>query len=675
MRKAGKIKQVRAIWMAMSVAVLTATSTPEALWADADISTAETPGQDTAAAESESQAADSQAADQTNSQENGSEAVSSVVFDANGGMYADGSTRKTLSGSAWTDLSGTVTYGQSGGETVQDAPLFSQGDIATDMTLRYVIVSWTDQTDGAAVSLKEDGAASPFFVSSGNSQSGQTVTAGIPLVTAAPSSSDGVAGCAITYHALYAEGTDDASYEAPVRDGYVLEGWFADSDGTTPWDGSEAAGTVYANWTAAPSESEAVSTASSEPSPSSQTPALDSEPAATPSSQTPAPDSEPAATVTPAPDNTPAATPTPAASVPSTVTPGSGTGGAGATDVPAVSSVPIVTSEPSSVSESSASSAADVPTPTPSAPIATYKVEHQLMDADGKHYTLKDTETLSASAGATVRPRVHTYSGFISPGAQSALVQADGSTVVTYRYARQTYQYTLNTTEHASFSGSTPSGTYYYGASIRMRCTPDAGYTFLKWSNGDTSTSTSMTMPAGDVVISPVIQPTDYMITYDLQGGQADNPDSYTVTSPSITLTAPTRNGYRFVGWTGSNGQTPQVSVTIPTGSTGDLAYTAVWENTVSVSTASGVGTAASSAVSSSSSSAGTAARNGALGSVQTSDAGEMPLSITTVLCLAAIAMLSFAAGRSTKGVIKKEDHKRGESKQEKTKQEPHGEA
>lgn len=38
------------------------------------------------------------------------------------------------------------------------------------------------------------------------------------------------------------------------------------------------------------------------------------------------------------------------------------------------------------------------------------------------------------------------------------------------------------------------------------------------------------------------------------------------------------REGYRFTGWTGSNGDTPQLNVTIPKGSIGDLTFNANWE-------------------------------------------------------------------------------------------------
>lgn len=71
--------------------------------------------------------------------------------------------------------------------------------------------------------------------------------------------------------------------------------------------------------------------------------------------------------------------------------------------------------------------------------------------------------------------------------------------------------------------------------------------------------------------------PIDYTITYKLNGGTASNPVSYNVESNTFTLNNPTRAGYTFAGWTGSNGTTPQKNVSIYKGSTGNKFYKANW--------------------------------------------------------------------------------------------------
>ena len=70
-----------------------------------------------------------------------------------------------------------------------------------------------------------------------------------------------------------------------------------------------------------------------------------------------------------------------------------------------------------------------------------------------------------------------------------------------------------------------------------------------------------------------------YTITYDLAGGTVEgNPNTYTIETVAFTLKNPTKSGYTFTGWsgTGLDGEN-NMTVTIPTGSTGNRAYTAHW--------------------------------------------------------------------------------------------------
>lgn len=71
---------------------------------------------------------------------------------------------------------------------------------------------------------------------------------------------------------------------------------------------------------------------------------------------------------------------------------------------------------------------------------------------------------------------------------------------------------------------------------------------------------------------------TVYTITYDLDGGTTEepNPTTYT-TSDEFTLQNPTKDEFIFTGWTGSNGDTAQETVTITAGSVGNRTYRANW--------------------------------------------------------------------------------------------------
>ena len=76
-----------------------------------------------------------------------------------------------------------------------------------------------------------------------------------------------------------------------------------------------------------------------------------------------------------------------------------------------------------------------------------------------------------------------------------------------------------------------------------------------------------------------------YTITYNL--GEGVLPDGYPTTytyDAAVTLTNPTKTGYWFNGWTGSNGNTPNTTVTIVKNSHGNKSYTANWTNVWGVS-------------------------------------------------------------------------------------------
>ena len=77
-----------------------------------------------------------------------------------------------------------------------------------------------------------------------------------------------------------------------------------------------------------------------------------------------------------------------------------------------------------------------------------------------------------------------------------------------------------------------------------------------------------------------------YNITYDLDGGKFLNSSGtkydarsrYYQSDNIIKLDEPTKDGYTFLGWTGSNGSTPETSVTIAANTTGGLYYKANWQ-------------------------------------------------------------------------------------------------
>ena len=158
-----------------------------------------------------------------------------------------------------------------------------------------------------------------------------------------------------------------------------------------------------------------------------------------------------------------------------------------------------------------------------------------------------------------------------------------GNRSYTAHWSLNTYSITYD------LDGGTASGNpdFYTVESSTITLNPPTrtGYTFIGWSGTDLSGSDNLTVtiPTGSIgnrSYTAHWSLNTYSITYDLDGGTAfGNPDSYTVESAAITLNEPTKAGYVFTGWSGTDlvGE-DNLTVTIPAGSIGDRRYTAHWE-------------------------------------------------------------------------------------------------
>ena len=164
-----------------------------------------------------------------------------------------------------------------------------------------------------------------------------------------------------------------------------------------------------------------------------------------------------------------------------------------------------------------------------------------------------------------------------------------GNRSYTAHWSLNTYSITYD------LNGGTVSGNpdFYTveSAAITLNQPTKTGYTFTGWSGTDLTgeDNLTVTIPAGstgDRSYTAHWSLNTYSITYDLNGGTVSgNPDFYTVESAAITLNQPTRIGYTFTGWSGTNltGE-DNLTVTIPTGSIGNRSYTAHWSlNTYSI--------------------------------------------------------------------------------------------
>ena len=166
---------------------------------------------------------------------------------------------------------------------------------------------------------------------------------------------------------------------------------------------------------------------------------------------------------------------------------------------------------------------------------------------------------------------------------QKAMEIPQGSTGDrTYTANWQVIEYTIITLLEGGNAGSSEVYFYTVEQTVTLPTPTRTGYTFLGWTGeGITTPQPNVTIPKGSTGDKTYIENwklTEYNITMDLNGGSGQEKVVYTMTDEDFELPTPTRNGYEFVGWTGERITTPQTSVKIPTGSTGNKAYTANWK-------------------------------------------------------------------------------------------------
>lgn len=152
----------------------------------------------------------------------------------------------------------------------------------------------------------------------------------------------------------------------------------------------------------------------------------------------------------------------------------------------------------------------------------------------------------------------------------------------TYTANWQVIEYTIITLLEGGNAGTSEEYFYTVEQTVTLPTPTRTGYTFLGWTGeGITTPQPNVTIPKGSTGDKTYIENwilTGYTITMDLNGGSGQEKVIYTITDEDFELPTPTRNGYEFVGWTGEGITTPQTSVKIPKGSTGNKAYTANWK-------------------------------------------------------------------------------------------------
>lgn len=225
-----------------------------------------------------------------------------------------------------------------------------------------------------------------------------------------------------------------------------------------------------------------------------------------------------------------------------------------------------------------------------------YTVTFDYQNATGGNDTENKTVTYDSTYGALPMPERtgYTFTGWYT-AADAAGTKVESTTKVTMSdnhtlyagWTPKTYIVTFDY-QNATEGNDTENKTVTYDSAYGSLPEPErTGYTFTGWytaaddtgikveSTTKVTTSDNHTLYAGWTTVT-------YDFTYDLKDGEfeenATNPSEYTIESDDITLNNPTRTGYTFKGWSGTDLTGDEnMSVTIAKGSMGDRSYTANW--------------------------------------------------------------------------------------------------
>lgn len=206
----------------------------------------------------------------------------------------------------------------------------------------------------------------------------------------------------------------------------------------------------------------------------------------------------------------------------------------------------------------------------------TYDLQGGSATGNPASYTI-ESSAITLNAPSKSKHDFTGWSGTGILGKQTTVTIPAGSTgdrAYTANWHSNEVTYTVKYVSSSGLSLGTSSVTGIIGTSSKVSAPSKNGYTVPATQTvefEDTSKTVTFTYV-----------PIEYTITCDVNGGNplSSQKTSYNVESSAITLPSPTCKGREFTGWTGSNGTSPQKTVTIAKGSTGNKSYTANW-NTI----------------------------------------------------------------------------------------------
>ena len=189
-----------------------------------------------------------------------------------------------------------------------------------------------------------------------------------------------------------------------------------------------------------------------------------------------------------------------------------------------------------------------------------YTVLHYLQNINDDNFDiLYRTDNQTGTTGALIQDSPLEITGFLTPGSQinQVAIAGDGSTVITYKYVRNTYNLTWNA-NGGNIAGEYTNGDVKFEAQITAPANANVtrdGYSFKGW---DPATIPA-TMPANALTFKAVWEANEVS---GVSFTSEDNEKGTVTVTPAqdiyhyddvVTITAEANDGYTFSGWSDGN--------------------------------------------------------------------------------------------------------------------------
>jgi uncharacterized repeat protein (TIGR02543 family) len=172
----------------------------------------------------------------------------------------------------------------------------------------------------------------------------------------------------------------------------------------------------------------------------------------------------------------------------------------------------------------------------------------------------------------------------------TSFVMPGGSVTVTAVFERYRHEVTVSSVGFGSSSESFMQGR---GITVEVFAgNPPANYRFAQWIaisipegvtlSDSANPRTSFTMPNNDVALIAMFERISLTVTFYPNGGSAVSPMTIAPGGTLTTLPAPTRHGYKFMGWYSTSNFMSESRITGTTVVLGDLLLWARWETDTS---------------------------------------------------------------------------------------------